>query len=110
MAFRALLVGWLACLVLTGSIRSAEPAPTQALEFFEKEVRPLLVENCVVCHGPKKQQGGLRLDTKVGFVKGSDSGPLVKVGRPEQSLLLQVIAHTGDVKMPPKGKLPEKAL
>ena len=34
------------------------------LEFFEKEVRPLLVKRCIDCHGPDKQKGDLRLDSR----------------------------------------------
>jgi mono/diheme cytochrome c family protein len=90
---------------------AAEPGPTAAgIEFFEKQVRPLLVEHCLACHGPEKQRGGLRLDSRAGFHKGSDSGPLVKQGTPQQSLLLKVLSHTGETKMPPRGKLPAPAL
>ena len=55
------------------------PSP-QALEFFETKVRPVLAEHCFSCHGPKKQMGGLRLDTgefgpwhTTAFVSGSYS-------------------------------------
>ena len=59
-------------LLATGLILSAfaaadapQPAPLkvtpEATEFFEKNVRPVLVENCFGCHGPKQQFSGLRL-------------------------------------------------
>ena len=77
-------------------------------EFFEKKVRPILVANCVGCHGPKKQKGGLRLDSRAGFTQGRRNRPaLVKPGDPEKSLLVQVIRYDGDIKMPQKGKLPD---
>src|SRR5262245_2422002 len=47
-------------LFLSGKVRSAEPSAAQA-EFFEKEVRPLLVEKCSKCHGEMRPRGGLRL-------------------------------------------------
>ncbi len=75
------------------------------VEYFEKKVRPILLANCVACHGPNKVKGGLRLDSKAGFLKGGDSGAVVKPGDPDKSLLVQVIRYDGDIKMPQKGKM-----
>ena len=36
----------------------------QHAEFFEARIRPILSEYCVSCHGPRKQQSGLRLDSQ----------------------------------------------
>jgi hypothetical protein len=72
---------------------------------FEKHIRPLLIEKCVSCHGPDKQKGGLRLDTKAGWQRGGDSGPAVVPGDPDKSLLVQAVRHSGELKMPPKEKL-----
>src|SRR4029077_19779644 len=77
-------------------------------EFFEKKVRPILVANCVSCHGPQKQKGGLRLDAKTGFAKGAQNGALVKPGDLDKSLLIQVIRYDGDIKMPQRGKLSDE--
>jgi hypothetical protein len=76
------------------------------MEFFEKRVRPLLAEHCYACHGPDKQQAGLRLDRFSAILKGGDRGPAVVPGMPEESLLLRAIHYTDDeLRMPPKGKL-----
>ena len=78
-----------------------------AVDFFEKKVRPVLAEHCYSCHsaGAKKAKGGLQLDTPDGLRKGGDSGPTVKAND-EDSLLLQVVAHAPEVPaMPPKKKL-----
>jgi hypothetical protein len=80
------------------------PSP-EAAEFFETKVRPVLVEKCFACHGPKKQQGGLRLDGRTTALKGGDSGPVVVAGKPDESLLIKAVRYDGDLKMPPKGKL-----
>src|SRR5258707_997246 len=77
---------------------------SQETEFFESRIRPVLVENCQSCHGAKRQQGGLRLDSRTAALKGSDTGPVLIPGNPDKSLLIQAIRHAGDVKMPPKGK------
>lgn len=92
-------------LVAAGTSSAAEdkPSPEQA-RFFEREVRPVLVENCFSCHGEKKQRGGLRLTTREAVLAGGDSGPAVVPGNPEESLLVEAIRH-GSLKMPPKGKL-----
>lgn len=75
---------------------------TEATEFFEKEIRPLLVESCLDCHGPREQHGGLRLDSLSGAIKGGDSGPAVVPRRPNESELLRRIAERDDeLRMPP---------
>jgi mono/diheme cytochrome c family protein len=89
------------------ALAAAEPAKParEAAEFFEKKVRPVLVENCFTCHGPKKQQGGLRLDGRLAAFKGGDNGPVLIPGKPEESVLIKAIRHDGELKMPPKSKL-----
>jgi uncharacterized protein DUF1553/uncharacterized protein DUF1549/cytochrome c len=79
-------------------------------EFFEKRIRPILAENCFSCHGPKKQKAGLRLDNPDSYFKGGESGAVVVKGQPERSLLIQAVRQTGDLKMPPKGKLSDQAI
>ena len=46
------------------------PLVARADESFEKQVRPLLLQHCVSCHGAEKQKAGLRLDTKPGWQAG----------------------------------------
>ncbi len=99
-----------AALVAFASPTRADDA--KGLEFFEKRIRPILVENCYECHSAdaqanKKLRGGLYLDSRDGVRKGGDSGPAIVPGDPKNSLLLKALRQTGDVKMPPKGKLPE---
>jgi hypothetical protein len=114
---------WAAAFFLTGSLtlaggedgapsigsRSQTVAPQHA-EFFEARIRPILAEHCFQCHGPKKQEAGLRLDSKAGLLKGNDAGPVVLPGRPEESPLIEAIRHDAPVKMPPKAKLPPQAI
>jgi hypothetical protein len=109
MRFAVLLTSLGGLCFAAGVARAAPPDP-QALEYFEKRVRPVLVEKCQSCHGPKKQQGGLRLDSRAGLLKGGDNGPVVQPGQPDKSLLIQAVRHEGDLKMPPKGKLDAEAV
>lgn len=84
-------------------IQAAEPNPA-AIEHFEKNVRPLLVEHCHGCHGPKKAEAGLRLDSREAILKGSDAGPVVVPDESEKSKLLRVVRHEGAIRMPKDGK------
>ena len=82
-----------------------------ALELFEKHIRPTLIEQCIRCHGPKKQQGGLRLDSSEWLSKGGDSGEIVTPGDPDDSILIDAIRYNDpSLEMPPKGKLSDKVV
>lgn len=83
------------------------------VEFFEKRVRPVLIEQCYQCHNSHdKTEGGLALDYRDGLTEGGDSGPAVVPGRPEESLLIKAVRHGGGVSKMPKGnpKLSDAAI
>ncbi|HZJ14027.1 MAG TPA: PSD1 and planctomycete cytochrome C domain-containing protein [Chthoniobacteraceae bacterium] len=84
------------------AVAGARGASSQEVEFFEKRVRPVLADHCYKCHGPEKQKAELRLDSRAGVLKGTDVGPVVVVGKPEESSLIKSIRHEGDTKMPEK--------
>ncbi len=94
-------------LTLAPAVRSADPPkPTaEQVEFFETSVRPILAENCYGCHGAKKQQSGLRLDTADGARKGTQTGPVIVPGDVEKSSLIQAVRRKGDAPMPPDSEL-----
>ncbi|MBX3415475.1 MAG: PSD1 domain-containing protein [Pirellulales bacterium] len=94
---------WMAACTLAAE---GQPEPAQ-VEFFEKHVRPLLVQNCYPCHSAdaKEVRGGLRLDSRAGWITGGDSGPAVVPGDPEASPLIRAVRYE-DFEMPPNGKLP----
>ncbi len=83
---------------------SAAP-PKRGGDFFENRIRPMLVERCVECHGPSKQESGLRLDSRDAMLKGGDSGPAIVVGKPEDSLLIEAVRRER-LEMPPDEELP----
>lgn len=90
---------------------SASESATESVEFFEKRVRPLLVEHCYACHSGKaeKLQAGLRLDSRVALLKGGESGPAIVPGDLEKSLLIGSVRYDS-YEMPPKGKLPAESI
>jgi len=96
----------LALAATAGAAVTAEPSK-EHLEFFESKVRPILADRCYSCHSLEqgKSKGGLTLDTKPGWEKGGDEGPVIKPGDVEGSLLIKAIGYTDpDLQMPPKGE------
>lgn len=105
----------LACsLTLTIPAFAAEPALTdEQTNFFERKIRPVLVEKCYECHSnqAKKVKGGLLLDSKASALAGGDNGPAVVPGKLDESLLIEAIRYQNkDTEMPPKGKLPDHVI
>lgn len=108
--FAVLLVGTANFFVLAQDASSKSEATAADLDFFEKRVRPLLVQRCFECHSAKaeKLKGGLLLDSREAILTGGDSGPAAVVGDVEKSLIVQAIRFDNEnVQMPPAGKLPE---
>jgi mono/diheme cytochrome c family protein len=82
----------------SATVEAQTPTPTQT-EFFEKNVRPVLTESCIGCHG-SGAAGGLRLDSRAAALEGGKTGPAVVPGDPDKSLLMAAVRHTGATKMP----------
>ena len=101
---RALLIVAL-WLTTFASIRADEPIS------FAEHVQPLLVAKCVSCHGPEKQEGGLRLDSLEAAKLGGDQGAAIVPGDVAKSLLVKAISFRDrDLQMPPKQKLSDKEI
>ena len=108
---------WLAALAALATIAPAGSSVAAGPEaegdgpaFFEKDVRPILVEHCYSCHSAqaKRLRGGLHLDSAEGWLRGGDLGPSVKPGDPDGSPLVTAVRGSDEsLKMPPKGKLPD---
>lgn len=104
----------LACSALPRNCPAADPAPAAAdVEFFEKKIRPLLVNRCFECHSDqgKGVKGGLHLDSRSGILTGGDSGPALVPEKPVESLLVEAINYGQEsAQMPPRGKLPQSEI
>ncbi len=93
------------------SAHAATEADRARMQFFENEVRPLLVQRCFECHAEKKQKGGLRVDNIGYLTAGGDSGPALVPGEPEKSLIIEAVRyHNAELEMPPKEKLADKEI
>src|SRR4051812_12035306 len=96
-------------LLMPATARASDPNPNAGLDYFEKHVRPVLVDNCYKCHSATstKLKETLLLDTKDGTLKGGDTGPAVVPGNLDKSLLIAAIRWSDkEMQMPPKEKLP----
>ena len=83
------------------------------LEFFETQIRPLLIENCYECHsvGAERVRGGFLLDSQPGMLRGGDSGQVIVPFAAEESRLVNMVRHHPDFEaMPPKTKLTDQQI
>ncbi len=113
MALLAGAAGWLNLAPASAQQSTQVEFTTEQLAFFEKKIRPILVERCYSCHSSeaKTLQGSLRLDTLAGVRRGGDLGLSINQNDLKQSPLLQAIRYEDDdLQMPPKGKLKPQQL
>lgn len=93
--------------------RAAAAADREGIEFFERRIRPVLVERCHECHSARagKVKGGLSLESRSALLQGGDSGQVLVPGQPERSRLIEAVRYANpDLQMPPKGKLSTQAI
>jgi hypothetical protein len=91
------------------SARADEPPTRERLDFFERHIRPVLVDRCYQCHSAESPtlQASLRVDSASGMRRGGDSGPLFESGKPDESLLISSLRWES-YEMPPDAKLPDQ--
>lgn len=92
-------------------VGAAGPAFTASAPDYDREIKAIFREHCVICHGPVKQKGGLRLDAGVLIAKGGKHGAAVTAGASGNSLLMErVLASDDEKRMPQEAKplAPEK--
>ena len=83
------------------------PAVFQGKVDYQRDILPILSQHCYRCHGPKKQESGLRMDSRALLLRGGDLGePAVRPGKSQESFLIHVVAGLEeDLRMPPEGPL-----
>src|SRR5205085_7902252 len=75
----------------TAAPAALPPAPNKPIS-FSTDIRPLLEQSCLQCHGKGKAKGGFSVETRESFLKGGDSGPAVVVGKATESLVVKLVA------------------
>src|SRR5688572_24164190 len=104
--------GFIAALFLLAVVPRAGAAEPETaafsdedLAFFEKKVRPLLVQRCYECHSSKseKLRGGLVLDSRAGALRGGDTGAAIIPGNVDDSAFIKALRYDDVIQMPPDG-------
>ena len=92
-----------------GGSRASDVA--EQVEFFERRIRPVLLNHCYPCHSTQsgKAEGELLLDSRQGVLRGGMSGPGLEAGQPDTSRLLAALRYE-QLQMPPEGKLPDEVV
>lgn len=110
-AHGACLLLWVASQVCSPAFADGPAASPEQLDFFERKIRPVLIEHCYECHAADSKiiQGGLRVDHRAGLLKGGDSGSSIDLKEPKESSLMKALRYE-DVEMPPKGKLSDSII
>jgi hypothetical protein len=93
-------------IVLVLGILTILPATACADEpdrLFREHVAPILEQRCLHCHGAETPKGGLSLASRKGLFRGGENGPAVVPGKPEESLLLEMVSGEAP-EMPKKDK------
>ncbi len=81
------------------------------IEFFEKQIRPILIDRCYECHAGVERAGGLSLESREQIFQGGDSGPALQDDPSNDSLLLRAVSYqNADLQMPPNGKLSDSEI
>lgn len=101
-----LLTTGLGLMVAGSTVTSAEPAKIPTVVDFARDVYPVLQRSCFECHGPEKQKGKLRLDSRAAAFKGGRNGEVIVPGKAEASELYRrvVLPKGSDQIMPARGE------
>ncbi len=93
--------------ITSGAHFTSDGASESGPAISQHDVLPILLRRCTVCHGPRRQEGGLDLRSRAAMLRGGKSGPAIVAGKPEESLLLQKI-RSGE--MPPRRRIIEVSI
>src|SRR5262245_10084417 len=103
---KAILCVFALSLPVAAQQRAAMPQASTEKVDYEKDVKPLLEQNCYTCHGDTVQQSGLRLDLRQNALRGGDYGPVILPGKSADSKLIKrLVDGDGGMQMPPTGPL-----
>ncbi len=101
---RSCLTILLASFPASGFSQQASPGRDD-IRFFEERIRPVLHNQCLMCHSREKRASGLSLESREDLLAGGNRGPAAESGKPDHSHLLSALSFTAELKMPPTGPL-----
>jgi cytochrome c553 len=103
-----LLVSTVGCLITSSALAASDD---DGHKFFETKIRPLFSKHCYRCHGAKKQESDLRLDSYEAMMEGGAAGISIVPDEPDESLLLTALKYVDDdLQMPPDKRLSDKQI
>ena len=97
-------------LIVLSVFAVAGAAAQDGVALFEQSVYPVLRTSCFGCHSEKNLTSGLSLETRESIVRGGNRGTAIQTADPEASILMQALRQTGNLKMPPGGKLKDEQI
>ena len=95
-------------LALLLSVVTLAVAADREARYFDTRVAPILTRRCLGCHNDQLQNAGISFLDRASLLKGGSRGPAIVPGKPEFSVMIDVLRHDGAVQMPPGPKLPPK--
>ena len=100
------------CATMVTRFASADVPTADKIAFFEREIRPALIQYCYDCHSAEQRvKGGLQLDSHAAVRRGGDSGTVIVPGKPQESLLIEAIRYKNlDLQMPPRSPMPDRVI
>ncbi len=99
MSISRTLTAWRPALLLAfcvTAVRGEDPVT------YHGSVRPLFRDRCMGCHGGEKAKAGLDLSTYATAMKGGEDGAALVPGKPDESLLYQLVTRVEKPFMPPR--------
>lgn len=80
------------------------PATTNRIDFV-RDIKPILDDHCLKCHGPSRPKSGFHVDNREALLMGGENGKDVLPGQSAKSPLIHFVARlVEDMAMPPDGK------
>jgi len=105
-----LLLLWVMLPASSGTLRAADETPlNEGQRFYIEKIRPILSQKCYKCH-TDQPNSRLRVDSREAILQGGKRGPAIVPGDPGNSLLIQAVRQSGDLKMPKDSKLDDQEI
>jgi len=104
-----MLLSSLAVLAAAAADRPDRP-DREAARFFDARVAPILARRCLGCHNEQLRNANISFLDRDSLLRGGSRGPAIVPGKPELSVMVEVLRHDGEIQMPPGPKLPPKQI
>jgi hypothetical protein len=83
---------------------------SDAARYFDARVAPILTRRCLGCHNEELKNGNISFLDRDSLIRGGSRGPAIVPGKPQESVMMDVLRHDGEIQMPPGPKLPAKEI